>query len=250
MHKAVKEMPDLFHFTFWGLLAGCFGTAAGAVISFLTDRRSNRVMSFVLEFSAGLMMALVCFDLLPESFAVGGLFTGLIGVGIGVILIIILEHRISFISNSQLESSMLSTAVMLLVGIALHNFPEGIAAGSAFDAEKHLGLSLLVIVAVHNIPEGFSVAVPLRAGGVSHFYILLGTFLAGIPAGIGVFAGGVLGTVSDEFIALSLGFAGGAMLYIICGELIPKSKGMYGGRFSSIGNILGILFGIILSRLS
>ena len=90
-------------------------------------------------------------------------------------------------------------------------------------------------------------AAPLKMGGVGRAKILLYTILAGIPMGIGAFIGELLGEISRMFICLCLSFAGGAMLYITCGELIPKTQSIYKSRISTIGMILGIMCGIYIS---
>lgn len=90
-------------------------------------------------------------------------------------------------------------------------------------------------------------ALPMISGGVSKSKALFYTLLSGIPMGIGTLLGALLGGISTSFISVCLGFAGGAMLYIVFVELVPESKKIYLGRLSSIGNLLGIICGIILS---
>jgi ZIP family zinc transporter len=84
--------------------------------------------------------------------------------------------------------------------------------------------------------------------GIHPAKIVLAALLAGVPTGIGALIGALAGEISTEFIGLCLGFAGGAMLYITCSELIPESRDLYRGRISGLGLILGILIGIIMSR--
>jgi ZIP family zinc transporter len=90
-------------------------------------------------------------------------------------------------------------------------------------------------------------AAPLKLGGINGLKILLYTILAGIPMGLGAFVGELLGEISNISICLCLSFAGGAMLYITCGELLPKTHNIYKGRISTIGMIIGIICGIIIS---
>ena len=102
---------------------------------------------------------------------------------------------------------------------------------------------------IHDIPEGISIAVPLKTAGVSPLKAFLITVASGLPMGIGALLGAIMGGFSPVFISLCLGFAGGAMLYVVYAELVPESKRLYFGRFSSMGNILGIICGIIVSIL-
>ena len=133
------------------------------------------------------------------------------------------------------------------VGIALHNLPEGLAIGSGFTAYEAYGLGLSIVIALHDIPEGIAMAIPLNIAGVGKFKVFLYTLLAAVPTGIGALIGYLLGEISQIFISICLGFAGGAMLYITCGELMPESRDLYRGRISTLGIILGIIAGIFIT---
>ena len=135
----------------------------------------------------------------------------------------------------------------MAIGISLHNFPEGFAVGSGFQASMTLGTTVTLVIIIHDIPEGIAMALPMIAGGLSKGKAFFYTLLSGIPMGIGALFGALLGGISRGFIAACLGFAGGAMLYIVFVELVPESKKIYLGRLSSIGNLLGIICGIIVS---
>jgi ZIP family zinc transporter len=108
-----------------------------------------------------------------------------------------------------------------------------------------LGISLAISILIHDIPEGISIALPLKLGGLSNRKIVFYVFLSGVSTGVGALFGYLLGMASSTLISLSLSFAAGAMLYIVSGELIPESKQLYKGRFSSMGNILGIIIGLL-----
>lgn len=119
------------------------------------------------------------------------------------------------------------------------------AIGSGFEASTSLGLSLAIAIAIHDVPEGISIALPINNSGYGKFKAVLLTALSGVTTGIGTFCGAIIGNISKELIGISLAFAAGAMLYIVSCELIPQSNKMYKGRFSSLGNIIGITCGIL-----
>jgi ZIP family zinc transporter len=243
-------MNRILEITFIGLISGVLGTGLGGILAFFVDDKSKRFLGFIIEFSAGLMYAVVCFDLLPEAFKLGGVALSLWGIIIGTFIIIVLDDlikRLEKVKNSLKHNPLMKTGILMAIGISLHNFPEGIAIGSGLEASLKLGLSIALVIAVHDIPEGIVVAVPLRAGGVTAFMALIFTVLSGLPTAIGAFLGAILGEISKETIALCLGFAGGAMIYIVTSELIPEAKRIHRGRISSIGNILGVLCGILIS---
>ena len=134
---------------------------------------------------------------------------------------------------------------IIFIGLTLHNFPEGLAIGAGFEASSTLGLSLAIAVAIHDVPEGISIAVPLKEGGESKIKAIILTAISGVTTGMGSFFGAIAGSVSKQLISGSLALAAGAMLYIVACELIPESKNIYKGRFTSFGNILGITLGFL-----
>lgn len=248
--NGLKHLLDI---SFAGLMFGMAGTGVGGLVGLLIDRAGRKFLSFILEFSAGLMMAVVCFQLLPVAFEEGGAVAVFSGVIAGILLIIIIDdliRRVEFFKSGTGSKGILKAGILMAIGIALHNFPEGFAVGSGFEASPALGLTLAFVIAVHDIPEGIAISVPMRAGGFSKASAFVITLLSGLPMGIGALFGAMLGSISHSFIAVCLGFAGGAMLYIVTGELIPESKALHRGRLSSLGNILGMLCGLAISILS
>ena len=237
-----------------GLISGITGTGIGGLIAFFVGKNiSNRILSSILEFSAGLMTAVVCFELVPEAVKIAGLNLTIIGVLLGILTIIVIDDfvkQIDVVKNAKGSSTLLRAGILVSIGLALHNLPEGFAVGSGFEASVSLGVTLTLIIAIHDIPEGIAMALPMRVGGFSAVKAFALTILSGVPMGLGALIGAVLGHVSEQFIAVCLGFAGGAMLFVVYGELIPESKRIYLGRMSSVGNILGILCGIIVTMLN
>lgn len=236
--------------TLIGLISGIIGTSIGGLMAFFINNVSNRFLSLVLEFSAGLMTSVVCFELIPEAFKLGGTLLTFSGIISGVAIIIIFENIImksAHFKKRHKNSGLLKAGILTAIGIALHNFPEGFAVGSGFEASTALGFTLTLVILIHDIPEGIAMAVPMRAGGFSKSKAFFLTMLSGVPMGFGAFLGSALGGISKDFIAVCLGFAGGAMLYIVCAELVPQSKRLYPGRLPSLGNVIGILCGIIVT---
>jgi ZIP family zinc transporter len=246
-------MGYLLKVTLIGLVSGIAGTGVGGLAAFFVKSVTNRFLSITLEFSAGLMTAVICFELIPEAFNQGGALYAFSGVIAGILIIIVIENYVrnfKFPTSKYKNPNLLRAGILMSIGIALHNFPEGVAVGSGFQASTSLGMTITAAIIIHDIPEGIAMAVPMRAGGFPRFKSFLYTLLSGVPMGFGALLGAALGEISHEFISLCLGFAAGAMLYIIFGELIPESKKIYTGRLSSIGNIIGIICGIIVSILN
>ena len=252
-------METIIKTTLIGLFFGTFGTTLGGIIGIKLKRTSNKFLSFVLSFASGLMTAIICFELIPEALVISSLPVALLGIIIGIIMMIICDifvdkkfnkRNITVNRNTQLnikdknKSNLLKTGIIVSIGLAIHNFPEGLAIGSGFEASLKLGLSLAIAICFHDIPEGISMAVPMKSGGMKPTKIIYYVILSGITTGIGAFFGSIVGGISQEIIALCLAFSAGAMIYIVSGELTPESNKLYHGRMTALGNILGFIIGV------
>lgn len=235
--------------TLIGLFFGTFGTTIGGIIGIIFKNTSKKFLSFILSFASGLMISIVCFDLIPEAIELNNMINNIIGIVCGIILMIccdvIVDKKFSE-KNAKYKNSLLKTGIIVSIGLALHNFPEGLAIGSGFGASIKLGLSLAIAICFHDIPEGISMAIPMKNGGMSSRRVIFYVILSGITTGIGAFFGALIGIISKEIIGICLSFAAGAMIYIVSGELIPESNKLYSGRITAIGNIIGLLLGLIV----
>lgn len=242
-------MENILKTTIIGLFFGTFGTTLGGLIGILLKKNSNLFLSFILSLASGLMTAIVCFELIPEALDISNIFNVFLGIIFGVILMIIcdmiVEKNFSKTNNLRNSNSLLKTGIIVSIGLAIHNFPEGLAIGSGFEASLSLGYSLAIAIALHDIPEGISMAVPMKNGGIKPSKVIFYVILSGITTGVGAFFGALIGSISLNIISSCLAFAAGAMLYIVSGELIPESNSLYKGKLPTIGNILGFMLGII-----
>lgn len=243
-------MGNILKTTLIGLFFGTFGTTIGGIIGVKFINPSKKFLSFILSFASGLMLAIVCFDLLPEAFNLTNLPTVFLGILLGIIMMIICDLLVDKKFNNsnkfkQNKNDLLKTGIIVSIGLALHNFPEGLAIGSGFGASIKLGLSLAIAICLHDIPEGISMAVPMKNGGIKKSKVIFYVVLSGITTGIGAFFGSIIGEISQSVIAMCLAFAAGAMIYIVSGELTPEANSLYKGRMSAIGSILGLLIGIL-----
>lgn len=245
-------MNYLLKTTLIGLFFGTFGTTLGGIIGVYLKTTSNKFLSFILSFASGLMLSIVCFDLIPESMELTSILNTIIGVILGVICMMICDILVNkkfSINNSNTKNNLLKTGIIVSIGLALHNFPEGLAIGSGFDASITLGYSLALAICLHDIPEGIAMGVPMKSGGMKVSKIIFYVVMSGITTGIGAFFGALVGTIGKEVIAMCLAFAGGAMLYIVSGELIPESNNLYKGKMPVIGNVIGFIIGMFATRL-
>lgn len=247
-------MDEILKTTILGLFFGTFGTTLGGIIGIVIKKNSNKFLSFILSFASGLMMAVICFDLIPEALGISNIFNIIMGILVGIVAMIFCDLLVEkkFSNKKRFEGDkniLLKTGVIVSIGLAIHNFPEGLAIGSGFEASLRLGLSLALAICLHDIPEGISMAVPMKNGGMRKSKVIFYVILSGITTGVGAFFGAIVGSISQEVISICLSFAAGAMLYIVSGELIPESNKLYKGRMSAIGNMIGFIIGIFATTL-
>ena len=211
---------EILKTTILGLFFGTFGTTLGGIIGVVIKKHSNKFLSFILAFASGLMMSVICFDLLPEALGISNIVNVIIGTIIGIVSMIfcdiLVEKKFSVNSKTKgMENNLLKTGIIVSIGLAIHNFPEGLAIGSGFEASLKLGLSLAIAICLHDIPEGISMAVPMKNGGMKISKVIFYVILSGITTGIGAFFGAIIGSISQVVISICLSFASGAMLYIV-----------------------------------
>ncbi len=236
--------------TLLGIMAGCVGTGLGGLIALILARITPVQLSTMLGFSAGIMISVVAFELMPEALEMGGLFWALLGLILGAVIMlgvdVILPHMHILGETEGVHSPFIKAGVVLGIGIGMHNLPEGLAIGVAGFQDLSVGIALAVAIALHNIPEGMGMAIPLKIGKISNGKIILSTVAVGIPMGLGALIGGLIGQISPEVIALALGFAAGAMLFITCDEMIPQAEKLAEGHSATLGIVTGVIIGIII----
>ncbi|MDO4290668.1 MAG: ZIP family metal transporter [Eggerthellaceae bacterium] len=156
------------------------------------------------------------------------------------------EHK----RNNDSRASLMVAGVVMACAIALHNVPEGMTIGASFAISENLvlgtGMVMAVLIGLHNIPEGMAVSVPLISGGMGRLRAVLLTAACGLPTLLGAWLGLWLGDVGPFGLAASLGFASGAMLYVVFGEIIPQSVLMYRSKAPAFAVIVGMMLGLLI----
>ena len=264
-------------------LAGVAGTGLGGLIGAMLQKDSNRTVSLLLSFAGGVMLSVVCFDLATEAVETGvGIWIVVGAIAFGVAITYFLNYLIDRKTNPEVphidenhpktaddldelihfdhyeqhhanQDSKLGLFVAGLVmasAIALHNVPEGMTIGASYASDNGVmggaALILAVLIGLHNIPEGMAVSVPLISGGMAKWKAVLITAASGIPTILGALLGYMLGEIGPLGLTLSLGFASGAMLYVVFGEILPQSILMYHSKLPAFSAIAGILAGLLI----
>ncbi len=139
------------------------------------------------------------------------------------------------------KKSMLKAGIIMLLAIAFHNFPEGMAIGASGAAQTSTGVLIAIIIAVHNIPEGMAISAPLAEGGISAWKNIGLTTLAGVATVLGAVLGIFVGGIGAVASGICMGLAGGAMLYVTFCEILPQATLMEEGRVPAVSMLIGII---------
>jgi len=263
-------------------MAGVVGTGLGGLIGAILQKDSNRTVSLLLSFAGGVMLSVVCFDLVVEAIETNvGLGVVIGAIALGVAIIYLLNYWIDRKTNPEVphidenhprtaddldelihsdhlnhhakqnnKLALFIAGIVMASAIALHNVPEGMTIGASYASNDRVmgraALMLAILIGLHNIPEGMAVSVPLISGGMKKWKAVLITALSGIPTILGALLGFALGEIGAMGLALSLGFASGAMLYVVFGEILPQAFLMYHSKLPAFSAIAGMLVGLFI----
>ena len=240
-------MDPFIFITLVTLAAGMGGTGLGGLVGALFKSESNRTVSLLLAFAGGIMLSIVCFDLLAESVEAAALISE---HAVLIVMAAVADHLAEHRRHRDSRSSLVVAGIVMACAIALHNVPEGMTIGASFVVSDNLflgaGMIMAVLIGLHNIPEGMAVSVPLINGGMGRVRAVLVTAACGLPTVLGAWLGYWLGDIGPIGLTLSLGFASGAMLYVVFGEIIPQSVLMYRSKAPAFFVIVGMLLGMLL----
>ncbi|MCI8760778.1 MAG: hypothetical protein HFJ34_06700 [Clostridia bacterium] len=125
-------MEGIIKTTLLGLFFGTFGTTLGGILGIIIKKHSNKFLSFILAFASGLMMAIICFDLIPEALGISNIINVVIGIVMGIIVMIFCDLLVEKKFNGNIKfkkgnNALLKTGMIVSIGLAIHNFPEGLA---------------------------------------------------------------------------------------------------------------------------
>lgn len=272
-------------------ISGVLGTGAGGAVGAILKRDSKKVVSLLLSFAAGIMLAVVCFDLMSEPINMMNagdvpaytpfILVAAVIAGFAVVYLLNfaidkktnrevkhideehpataddldeLIHSNHFETHKNANSHLFVAGLVMMVAIALHNLPEGMVIGASYAIEPDItsnlfsgsGFIMAIVIGLHNIPEGMAVSVPLISGGMGKLKAVMLTALSGLPTVFGALLGYALGGISNVMLVLSLGFASGAMLYVVFGELLPESILMWKSKLPAFALFAGVLAGFLL----
>lgn len=257
------------------LIAGS-ATVMGGIFVCCLRKVSDRFISGSMGFASGVMLLVSFLNLLVESMDLTSYLNVTLAFAAGSVVIMIIdlflphmelgkredgvlgsdrrrrrfrdrgEERDNIYVNSKLRHS----GLLILIGVTLHNIPEGVIVSASYSHMPQLGVLIAVSIFFHNLPEGIATAIPLISAGSKKRDVVLATFVSGMAEPLGALIGGTLLLgASTEMIGLALAFAAGVMTYITVDELIPVAH-EYGHKHAvSAGILLGMIFMMFLNIL-
>ena len=245
-------MNDIY-FNLWRvawiiLLAEGLGLSSGIAGFYLLNIKSRRIIGMLFGGTSGLMIAVICFDVLQEALEYNRMDLVTIGVMIGMILGLLLDNMVSQIEDRLhiKNSENLKMVIALVLGIAIHNIAEGFAFGTIALVEPKAMIRFAFILALHSMPEGIALAVPCRKSQIKVYSMIAVAWILGVVMSMGALLGYFIGSISQHFVTTIMGVAAGIILYIVCEELIPESRKMWNGRMTAVATILGIILGMLI----
>ncbi len=224
-------------------------TVIGAVIGFLFKHISHRFSDIVLSFAAGVMLAAAVLGLILPSIDYGGKYGLLItvaGIFAGALCLNLIDklvphlHKMVGADTEAHHNANLGRVLLFVTAIAIHNLPEGIAAGVGFGAgDTSQALIIAGGIALQNIPEGMVIIGPMLAAGVKPSKTFLLAALTGVVEVVGTLIGYFAVSIASAILPFALAFAGGTMLYVISDEMIPETHAHGSERGATYALLVG-----------
>jgi ZIP family zinc transporter len=208
-------------------------TVLGALIGFFFRGSSQKFSSVILSFAAGVMLAAAVLGLVLPSLEYGGKYrlpVTVAGIFAGAVCLNLVDklvphlHKLAGADIESHKNKDLSRVLLFVTAIAIHNLPEGIAAGVGFGSgDSAQALLIAGGIALQNIPEGMVIIGPMLAAGVKPSRTFILAMITGLVEVVGTFIGFFAVSISSAILPFALAFAGGTMLYVISDEMIPET---------------------------
>ncbi len=235
------------------LIISVLGPVIGSLIGVL-KKPSYLFMYNMLSFAAGVMLAISFLELIPESIAFSSINICVLGIVLGSLLMYVIDRLLPHIHPEMLEQeqgkNLKKTATYLIIGIFLHNFPEGMAIAIGTVSDSRISLAIALAIAIHNIPEGICTSAPYYHSNNKRLKSFLVSSSTALPILFGfMFASKLYQHISNTLIGLIIGATAGLMIYICADELIPSSCNKVTNHSTIFSLILGSIFVVLLKAI-
>ncbi len=233
-------------------------TLLGALLGLIFRGESGRINDAVMSVASGIMLAAAMLGLILPSLDYGGrygVFITVIGIFAGAALVHLFDHLLLGRLGDKLrvassDGDGLRRVIIFVTAIAIHNLPEGIAAGVGFGGgDVGEGIFIATAIALQNIPEGMAVILAMKTVGISSLRTLFVAAMTGVIEVLGTFIGYYGATISRALLPFILAAAGGSMLYVISDEMIPEYRFGEGTHLSAYFILAGFCLMLMLNAL-
>jgi ZIP family zinc transporter len=245
---------------FWTALTGvisALATGLGAIPVHFVKSGSRLLSAFASAFAAGMMISASVFSLAQEGIALGEQFpfapyAVIIGLLLGAAFFWWTDNYFEHhdMPKIVLSQGFSKKGLLLFIAMFIHSIPEGIAIGVGFATGNfQFGLIMAIAISVHNIPEGIAISLPLKAEGVSTPKCAFFSILTSVPQPVMAVPAAILTWIFQPLLPYGLGFAGGAMIYLVMSEMIPDAIAEGGKSLTSWGVMLGLCLMLLITTL-
>lgn len=243
----------------WISAAGlCGATMIGSLLGFGIKELPHKWNDTVLGYCAGVMLAASTLGLIVPAFELGttpwwfvvmGVMAGALFLNVLDLVTPHLHHITGLDAEEHRNNSTLNHIMLFVMAIAIHKFPEGIAAGVSMSEGEETSWTVSLGIALQNIPEGMVIIAPLLLAGVTRIRTFVISIAIGLLEIVGVWTGFAMGNVSAAMLPAMLGFAGGAMLYVTSDEMIPETHAHGYQKQATYALLLGFMTLLLLEKL-
>jgi len=234
-------------------------TIIGAIIGFIFKNITHRFADIVMSFAAGIMLAAAVIGLVLPSVELGGkwgLLYAIIGIFAGAFCLNLMDkliphlHRLAGVDTESHNNANINKVLLFVLAIAIHNLPEGIAAGVGFGTGDN-GQAFLIAsgIALQNIPEGMIIIGPMLAAGMSPRKTLLCAIATGLVEVVGTLIGYLAVNIASVILPVALAFAGGTMLYVVSDEMLNETHAHGSERGATYSMLVGFCVMLVLDVL-
>lgn len=235
------------------LIISVLGPVLGSLIGVL-KKPSEKFMYDMLSFAAGVMLAISFLELIPESIQLSNEWFCIAGIILGALLMYLIDRLLPHIHpelcSQEQGRDLKKTALYLIIGISIHNLPEGMAMAIGTVTETKTGIAIALAIAIHDIPEGICTAAPFYHSTGQRLKSFLVSAATAFPVVIGFgIANYIFNKISLEFVGLIIGATAGLMIYICADELIPSSCSRTTNHSTIFYLISGVVFVVLLQTL-
>ena len=234
-------------------------TIIGSFIGFAFKKISHKFSDIVLSFAAGVMLAAAVLGLILPSLEYGGkygLLITIVGIFVGALALNLIDklvphlHKLVGAEQEEHKNSSLSKVLLFVTAIAIHNLPEGIAAGVGFGSgDTSQALIIAGGIALQNIPEGMVIISPMLSAGVSAKKTFVCAMITGLIEVVGTMIGYFAVSIASAILPFALAFAGGTMLYVISDEMIPETHAHGSERGATYALLVGFCVMLVTDTL-